>query len=296
MTKVKQFILQMKEGPHDERIEHARNHSSWVALIALFATYIIVTLGYGFLDQPVPGPLQLTFYVPLITFVIMNMKQDGFQFSLPWIKETETTLEQPAIIRSVPWLFAVTGILAAVTNILINPITIISDRAVPFELWLVAGILTILTGIIGVCIDIYIANRLKRGDRLFLSLTKWISLLLGILLLSYVIPYLFAPDAIISQPGEPLATQGADLFFTLSYLFQFYVIAKYGKRMHEDGQSFEQLPEYDKKREKLVRNWVLFIIFGLPFVGILIALLLRDTIIGELIREYIQTHPELFSS
>ena len=293
MTKLTQMVNNLRNQPHDERITNARNSASWTALVTLFVTYVALAIGYSVMKITVPGTVQLLFYIPLVTFFLLNMRQEGFQFTLPWLKETNTTLEQPATIRSVPWLIIVTGILGQIIYNLPNQAFYITGTPTfPLGLYTLFNVISITLGIASVILGFYVANRIKRGDRLFLGLTKWYSLIVG---LSGLV-------TLISNTNQhgPYVITAADAFFTLSYLWIAYTIGKYGKQMVTDGKSYEQEPSYDAKREHSVRRRVISLVVGIPLAIALIVVVLASSKYGYALNNsldsYARSHPEIFAS
>lgn len=255
MNRLQAIVSDLRNQETDERTNQVRGNAAWYGLLTLFISYLALSIGYSVSGQVVPWTTQLLFYVPLIIFAITNFKQDGYQFLIPGMAETPTTLDQPAALRSIPWLILVNAILSFIFFSVTRPIYTY------FKVDHISAVLIInlLLSIPGFIASYYYAERIKRGDRLFINLSKllaFFSVFVGSPVTAYVM------HANQSQfPPSP-----ADIFFFISNIWIWLNLMRYGKRMIDDGQSYEKLAPYNQQKDRRNKYILIFVYLILPFL------------------------------
>jgi hypothetical protein len=230
------------DGPSDERQQTARDSAAWKSFLFVIAAYVVIGIVYAIQGKQIPWSTEILATVAIIVFLYMLIKNEAINFRHPWLPETEVTLNQPSIIRSAPWLLVVSaylGLAIAVTEAIFY-LNYPSDR--------IENIINaLISGLIGLALNVYFAKKLKVGTRWVVRLFKifgvigvigYVAVIVGGLL-AYRIPEIH--NIISNGNGQfapfPVWFGGVTAVVTW---WPVYVAWKYGKQIVEDGKSFKK--------------------------------------------------------
>ena len=240
----------------DERDQLVQQKSSWLALLSMFTIYLVISIYYGIRGEVVPWSTQILFYSSLLIFVISSMYQEGIQFQVPGLPESPETLEQPALVRSIPWLMVLTGI----TTVLFNGISFglysfhtghsLATSLIPFVSTLV--IFPFYYGL---------AYFVRRGLPQFISLAQFFFIIIFLsYCLSTLIPLFNSNTSTAPWPGY----SGVLLFTIITTGWISYGLIRFNTSLLKVSNSF---PEKNTKWEEIGLYFLFAIIVVLGLIA-----------------------------
>lgn len=263
--------------PHDERMEAVQQQASWKAMMVLIASYIAIGIYYAFRLQAIPFSTQLIFFIAVITYAYLSIKQDGLSFMIPGMPETEETLDQPAAIRSIPWITFFGGMVA----LLLVTINIFAsfahgDKVVP--LFIIIPFVGMLV-LVSLITNWALAYKIKQGSRFWINLILLGSVVNIIEHISNVISYLQHKTALLFvNPAIPTPASATILFTIAITCWEVWVLFIYRDRIIEDGKSYKKLKaesksELDVQHDNEVRKLsiITLALFVLGFAGLALS-------------------------
>lgn len=255
----------------DEREQRVMETSAWRSTIVLVLTYLIISAIYMFTQQPTPWSLQVLFWVTFVTFAANSIKQEGYSFIIPGMPETKETLNQPAAVRSLPWITMFGGFILIILGIF---------RSIPmlhrtFEYsYAETAVFVICASILSLFLNWLFALWIKKGVRWFISLAIVGSIIQIIVQIAGM--GLIATTSVTSEGSEPIASPAN--FFTASEaialvmaVWLLYVLVRYRSLMIKDGHSFDipdNRPTLDSSHSAIVLQRLILASLIISAVGL----------------------------
>ncbi len=229
------------------------HQQAWLGMVAVVVVYfvtLIITFSQG---KILSLTNQWLFAVVFLLVAFYSLKTDNFSFRIPWMAETETTLKQPLLLRSLPWLVIVYGLfqlflsLPGITSPLVHQ-------------GVSSGLYGVVTALIGIVINVFIAQRIKHGDSLIIH----IMIALAILGLVAVIgsSHYIAPTLI--GTGYYGLVRYALPYISIAW--SLFILLKYRLRMIADGQSYTKMPGFNAQADRRFRNLGCLILIIVPSI------------------------------
>lgn len=293
MKQIKQLFKNIRNdithSSNDERITSVRNRAAWNSVLALFVTYLVLG-GYSVAKEGVISPLvQLSFYIPLLVFFISNIRKDGLLFKVPGMVETDASYDQPAAVRSLPWIIVLFSIILSV-DLLISIFFGTNSGDPSYNIRTAKGFdlaILVSTGLFVYFVFLipfmyakcFIAARVKRGDAFYMIML----LVMNLLTLGFFYQPLGQTSFLASRPMEQELSNLAFAFVPHGINLAIrawivYVLLRYWKEMTEVAKSFRNLLPRPTRFERFCQKvvgavciWIPVILIGLASVSILIG-------------------------
>ena len=235
----------------DERQTKLIHKAAWVSLAVMLVTYFSIELIEAFSGGYVPVFDQLVVMFPLAMAFLILVKQDGYHFRIPSIPETNTSVQQPAAIRSVPWLLMVLLIL----DVVFSPIIQIyihhlypTPRQDLFSS-LLNGLSISQTALYTVMLTYFGIIYLKRGN-LIAMLLILVSGLSGVILPICSVVQNYVKQVHFSDTiSYAISSNGSDAYVInspilmlnfLIWVWIVYVMLRYFKPIIQEGRAYKQ--------------------------------------------------------
>ncbi len=242
----------------DERQGQLFGEASWLAIVALFVTYLIIGFIITVQGKNISLDTQLLFTLPIFIFAFIITMNDGFDFPILGIKEDERTLSQVALLRSVPWLLIAYGIF---TYPLENVAKSISEFGSHNPILLLASLALPL--LVGVPLTYYGAKRVREGSAAWIGWFRVGSLFGFLFFVSGLLAHFIAlPEYLLFQKDSPFL-----LLNIVITAWVFYGLARYGgKSISSNSLTVEGLLGKISKHSPLyflVPSFIGYMIFNL---------------------------------
>ncbi len=236
-----QFMERFKrdwKGASDERLVQQRNQTAWYTLIVNFLIFMAISAVYALGGQHLPLVLQIMFYVPLVVFFLLGIRKGGLAFTIPGIPESDETLDQPAAVRSLPWVVLVTTIVQPFFIDVLGAIHGYAIGVYPLSEALVRGLPSLL---LSPFLAYWFAFLVKRANRSWLVLVALASLVNvinygGKFIATYATGrYIWWGPGGLGQAYVSPTTSPIELMIVLASLWCVGVIVFYGRSMVKAG-------------------------------------------------------------
>lgn len=230
------------DRPQDERQVGLRDAAAWKSFLGLGLVYLAIGIFFALNAQPVPMSTEILASAAFLIFAYSLVKNEAISFSHPWLPDNEVTRNQPAIIRSAPWMLLVGGFLGIVTSLVDTVFVLNQSSYGAFDL-----VSPLLGAGIGLLLNLYFARRLRFGGRFTVILFRILGVIAVLGFLGAVAGYLWvinSPNFLAEiQKQDPQVVTFPAWSAGIGIIFSFWpicVVWKYGKRMVEDGKSFNK--------------------------------------------------------
>jgi hypothetical protein len=245
----------IKNLPHDERQQAVQQQASWKAIVVLIFGYIAIGAFYAYKLETVPWSTQAIFFLAFITYGYFSIKQDGLSFVIPGMPETEATINQPAAIRSIPWLTFFGGLIGVFLGAVSGTAAILKIN--PPILQVVVFIALLLLVIFLIIINWAIAWQIKKGNPFWIRITfgccvmnilGYTSTIIHTINHSFMATFYTG----LANNPFPIPLPATAIFVVITTFWSVWVILKYRKQMIEDGKSYQKLAKIDAPKSSLV--------------------------------------------